>query len=291
MQTTALSHLLRSCCAAGMTAGTLLALPACTTNTISLPTADNTPPTVELVVSREPLGRPAITRIARPGGNAIELDICPDDTLVLRANARDDDGGIRSVGVQGSATGTCAQGNPAQPIGQSVSGSPAAAGDRVPTQRTVAQNVRVVDFACPSAIPNPLIATVTGTASNYYGGTVTTSPVTLRYPPVSFSCSGDPCFVPLNATLVSTHNESCNETDSVQVNQHVPREIISAGECKAFRPRPDAHPVPWWCVGPGSPIPAALSPNNTACGAGANFVRVSRNATGSSFRIDCYQVP
>lgn len=288
MQNTAF---LRSCCVAGMTASTLLALPACT-NTISLPTADNTPPNVELVVSREPLGRAAITRIVRPGGNAIELDICPDDTLVLRANGRDDDGGILSVGVQGSATGTCAQGNPAQPIGQIVSGSPAAAGNSVPTERTVAQNVPVVDFACASgSIPNPLIATVTGSASNYYGGTVTTSPVTLRYPPVSFSCSGDPCFVPLNATFVSSHNESCSETDSVQVNQHVPREIISAGECKAFKPRPDAHPVPWWCVGPGSPIPGALSPNNTTCGAGANFIRVSRNATGSSFRIDCFQVP
>jgi hypothetical protein len=265
---------------------------ACTT--VARPATDATAPDVTLVATRESSSQSTyLTVTATTTSGRKRLEVCPADTVVLRANAEDRNGGVRQVSVSGSGSGPCSAGaSSTRPISQTASGPNAGVGTQVPVKRTTAQNVAIADFACANAQPpNPLVGNVVAEATNYVGGSARTAAVEFRYPPDSYSCTGDPCFVPLNASLNVTRSESCNAADTVQVGQHAPRVVIQAGQCRGFAPRPNAQPVQWWCVGPNSPIPSALSPNQTDCPTGSNFIRVTRPATGSGFTIACHTVP
>jgi hypothetical protein len=167
-------------------------------------------------------------------------------------------------------------------------------GDEVSENRSTFLNIPVANSAsgCSTGYSYKRVSgTFRARAHNYYGGQQKTSTYTFTWPPNTFSCNSDPCWVPPNAVLLGTEDERCGQENTVQVNQHTTREVIDAGECRSFAPRPSAQPVLWWCVGPTEPIPSALNPNETDCPPNTNFVRVIRPSSGSDFRIECHHRP
>ncbi len=271
----------------------VLYLSAC--STIPLPQSDSTAPSIELTASLEVGGQRISTRRLTPtsGNQAEQAALCPGDILVLAANGKDTDGGIQSTQIAGQVSGTCGQNLQSfPPITQANIGSAATPGQDVPKQRSTFVNVALTDFRCADgSMPNPLQGEVYAQASNYHGGVRNTGSYEFTYPPIGRSCSNDPCFVPLNATLLGTESESCDAVNGVQVNAHTRRENILAGQCNAFTPKPNATPVQWWCVGPTEPVPAARNPNTTDCPQGSNFIKVQRDIAGSHFTIECYSKP
>jgi hypothetical protein len=265
---------------------------------VILPESDSTPPLIEMIVSRETRDGVVSQVKLTPTSSPVHQEVCLGDTIIFSANAIDLDGGVRSVAITGAASAGCSD----EDIGLAADGlynktnTAAAAnpGDEVSEKRSAFLNIPVASSAsgCPMGYSYKRVSgTFRGRAYNYYGGEQETSTYTFTWPPNAFSCSSDPCWVPPNATLLDTVEESCGQESTVQVNQHATRESIDAGECQAFAPRPSAQPVSWWCVGPSEPIPRALEPNETDCPQNANFIRVIRPGSGNDFRIECYHRP
>jgi hypothetical protein len=149
--------------------------------TITVPASDSTPPEITLHVFGvgEPLDlKPGDADVSRPAGS--------DAEIVLIATARDQDGGVKNVRIDGSATVVCTpSGISVHFVNQNPEASDVGPGDEAQDSRATNLHIKIAELKefCPAdSAFQSLSAGYRAAAQNFHGGTTLSPAFAISHP-------------------------------------------------------------------------------------------------------------
>jgi hypothetical protein len=155
----------------------LLLLVGCDSETITVPSADSTPPIASMSVVFTNRGGSRETLELTSDSNPAARDLSPEEPIAALASGRDEDGGVKNITIGGDVTIFCSGSDLGKSLVVSAQNpSDASPGETVATARLQEWTFDPTD-ECPNSGIGEISVNLVAIAENFHGGTDTTASI------------------------------------------------------------------------------------------------------------------